>query len=294
MVIGTELGARLVATGVFRDAGERDRADESLLQAGKDAQELERFPALPVSYGARWHYLKLSGQEEAAHEVARKGYQEAPSAVTRRIYAESLYERGEFETATQVIERVEGDAQGSSRDAKLAGGLYWMRPFFLAELPDGPSRALQAYRENCELFTEGYFVVLNQATLLFLGRRTEAMTACEDLRQHPELLPDLNRGHYLRILDYCGGNISEEELLKAEAGSRINQCDARFYVALDRLSQGDRAGAREHFRKILATGVFGLMECQWSRLFLKRMEQDPTWPRWIPLKEPATQPTTTP
>jgi serine/threonine protein kinase/tetratricopeptide (TPR) repeat protein len=294
MVIGTDLGAHLVATGVFRDAGEKDRADASLGRAGRDAQELERFPALPWSYGARWHYFNLTGQEEAAHEVAHKGYQEAESTVTRRIYVESLYERGEFEKALEVIERVGGAGGVSSRDAKLAGGVDWMGPFILAELPDGSSRALQAYRENCELFTEGYFVIFNQATLLLLGKRTDAMAASRELRNHPERFTDLNRERYLRILDYCGGVIPAEELLKAETGSRYNQCEAHFWVALDRLSQGDRAGAREHFQKALATGVFATSEYQWSRLFLKRMEQDPNWPSWIPVQEPATQPTTTP
>jgi tetratricopeptide (TPR) repeat protein len=226
--------------------------------------------------------------------VVRQGYQEAENAVTRYIYVFSLYEQGEFEKALQVIERVGGATEVSSRDAKLAGGVHWMRPIILAELPNGPSRALQAYRENCELYLSGYMGIFNQATLLLLGMREEAMAASRELQKHPERLTDLNRAHYLRIRDYCGGVISEEEFLKAEAGSRWSQCEAHFYVALDRLSQGDRAGAREHFQKALATRVFGFIEYQWSRLFLKRMEQDPNWPPWIPLKEPAAQPTTNP
>jgi tetratricopeptide (TPR) repeat protein len=294
MVIGTELGACLVAMELYRDAGEKDRADASLLQAGRDAQELERFPALPMSYICRRQYLNLTAQEEAAHEVARKGYQEAENAMTRYIYVLSLYEQGEFEKALEVIERVGGSGEVSSRDATSGGGLHWMRPFILAELRDGPSRALQAYRENCELFTKGYLAIFNQAMLLFLGRREEAMAASRELRKHPERLTDLRREHMLRILDYCGGVIPEEELLKAEAGSRWNQCEAHFYVAFDRLAQGDRAGARKHFEKTLAPGVSGFLEYELSRLFLKRMDRDPTWPRWIPLQEPATQPTTTP
>jgi lipoprotein NlpI len=117
------------------------------------------------------------------------------------------------------------------------------------------------------------------------------MAASRELGQHPERFSGLSRTHYLRILDYCAGVLSAEELLKAEAGSRGNQCAAHFYVALDRLSQGDCAGAREHLQKALATGAFGLREYQLSRLFLKRMDQDPTWPRWIPRHEPAPRPT---
>ena len=278
MVIGTELWAHLIATGVFRDAGEKDRADASLRQAGRDAQELERFPALPMSYSYRYFYLQLTGQEEAAHEVARELYQQAGSAGARGIYQWSLYEQGEFAKALQASVDV-GDPPP---------------PFVLAELPDGPSRALQAYRESSKLFTKGYGVIWNQATLLLLGRREEAMAASGELRKQPERLASLRREHYLRILDYCGRALSEEEFLRAEAGSRWNQCESHFYVALDRLSQGDRAGAREHFQKALTTGVFGFGEYQWSRLFIKRMDQDPNWPPWIPLKEPATQPTPNP
>ena len=161
-------------------------------------------------------------------------------------------------------------------------------------MPDGLSRALQACKQNAELFTDAHNVISNQATLLFLGRRADAKAAGSELREHPERLTGLRREHDLRILDYCGGVISEEDLLKAEAGSRWNQCEAHFYVALDRLGQGDRAGAREHFRRVLATGVFRFNAYQLSRLFLKRMDQDPMWPSWIPLQESVARPTPNP
>ncbi len=285
--IGADMWAHHVAMAIFRDAGEKDRANASLLQAGRDAQELEGFPNLPMSYEARWHYLNLIGQEEAAHEVARKGYEAAESATTRRIHVWSLYEQGKFEKALEVIESAGGPEEVSSRDAKLAGGVYGLRPFILVDLPDGPSRALKAHRENCELFTTGYHVIFNQAALLLLGRRSEAMDASAKLRKQPERLTGLSREHFLRILDYCRGGLPEEEFLQAETGSRWNQCEAHFYVALDRLAQEDRAGAHEHLQKAIATGVFGSMEYQWSRLFLKRMEQDPNWPSWIGARDPA-------
>jgi serine/threonine protein kinase len=36
------------------------------------------------------------------------------------------------------------------------------------------------------------------------------------------------------------------------------------------------------------------VEYHWSRLFLKRMDQDPNWPPWIPLREPGPQLTPNP
>jgi len=74
----------------------------------------------------------------------------------------------------------------------------------------------------------------------------------------------------------------------------LNQCESHFYVALDRLAQADRAGAHEHFQKVLYTGKFDFAEYQLSRVFLKRMDRDPNWPPWIPLREPAAQPTPNP
>jgi len=278
--ISTELGTHLVAMVVFRDAGETDRADASLRQAGKDVQELEQFAPVAGSCFYRWVYFSLTGQEEAAHEVARTGYHEAMTGFIRYGYVLSLYEQGQFEKALEVIER----------DAEFVSGLYPFRPFIIAELPDGPSRALEAYRENCDFYQAypgGYSAISNLATLLFLGRRTEAKAASGELT-------GLYEGPDLRILEYCTGSISAEDFLKAQAGSRGGQCEAYFYVALDRLAQEDRPGAREHFEKSLATGMWSLPYYYWSRLFLKRMDQDPTWPPWIPLQEPVTQPTTTP
>jgi hypothetical protein len=124
-----------------------------------------------------------------------------------------------------------------------------------------------------------------------LGGREAAMAAGRNLYTPPKGITGLSP-HYLQILDYWRGNVSAEDVLRAEAGSRWDQCETHFYVALERLAQGYRAGARDHFQKALATGVFVFGEYQWSRLFLKRMDQDPTWPTWIPLKEPATQPAT--
>jgi len=292
MIIATDLGAHLTAMVAFQDAGEKERAAASLRRAEQDAQELEQFPALPKSYGTRWQYFSFIGQEKLAHDVALKGYQEVDCAATRRIYVLSLYEQGQFEKALEVIDRVAGPGEFSSRDAKLASGVYFLRPLILAELPDGPFRALQACRENCELYVKGCSPVWTQATVLLLGGREEAMAAGRGL-YHPKGITGLSP-HYLRILDYWGGSVSAGDVLTAEAGSRCYQCETHFYVGLERLAQGDRLGARECFRKAVAMRIFWYAEHHWSRLFLKRMDQDPTWPPWIPLKEPATQPTTTP
>jgi serine/threonine protein kinase/tetratricopeptide (TPR) repeat protein len=291
--VAFDLVAHLVAMGAFRDTGQEDRADASLRQAERDAQELEQFPALPIGYEARHMYLTLTKQEQGAQELARKGYQEVDCAATRRMYVCALYERSEFEKALEVIDRAVGTTEVSSRDAKLASGVYFLRPIILAETPDGPSRALQVCRENCALQIAGVSPIWSHATLLLIGERGEAIAAASELRNPPKGGTGLGP-HYGGIVDCWAGTGSVEDLLRAEAGSRWSQCETHFYVALDRLSQGDRPGAREHFQKALATRVFSFGEYIWSHLFVERIDKDPNWPPWIPLREPATPPTTAP
>jgi tetratricopeptide (TPR) repeat protein len=293
MVIRANLLAHLFAWGVFRDAGDKDQADQFLHQAQKDAQELERFDSLPMSYWARWSYLTSTGQDEEAHQVARQGYERAKSPLTCYCYVYSLYLHGDYHRVLEVIEQATGGTEASNHDAKLENSIGLLRATIRAELPDGYSRAVQDYNESRGLWTRGYSALLNQATGFLLGKRDMAMRDCNELRSHPERR-SINSEHLQRILNYWAGVLSEQDFLKAEAGSRGNQCAAHFYMAVDLLSQGRRPAAREHFRKALDTGVFVFSPYQWSRLLLKRMEQDPNWPPWIPLQEPATQPASNP
>lgn len=93
---------------------------------------------------------------------------------------------------------------------------------------------------------------------------------------------------YERVIDYDAGRLTEAELLQIIGKSQWNECEGHFYVGLKHLSEGDRAGAREHFQKSAATPLYGWYEHQWSRCFLSRMEANPNWPPWIPQKGPTT------
>ena len=57
------------------------------------------------------------------------------------------------------------------------------------------------------------------------------------------------------------GHASEAEFIEAAGKSRLFLCRNHYIVGLNRLSDGDRAGAREHFQKALDTGVNSAM---WS------------------------------
>lgn len=64
----------------------------------------------------------------------------------------------------------------------------------------------------------------------------------------------------------------------------VNQCEAHFLIGMTKLGEGDCLAAREHFRASVATRVFTYFDYDWSHAFLARMEKDPNWPPWIPVK----------
>ena len=86
---------------------------------------------------------------------------------------------------------------------------------------------------------------------------------------------------YHRLLGYNRGGLQAEELLQKAGGSKWNECEANYFIALDFLGEGDRLGARRHFKKSVDTHVYHYFAYQWSRAFLTRMDNDSSWPLWI-------------
>jgi hypothetical protein len=86
-------------------------------------------------------------------------------------------------------------------------------------------------------------------------------------------------------LDYRCGDISEAEFLKVGEGSTWLRSEAHYEIAITRLAEGDRVGAREHFLKATQDRLIMRYTCDWSRSFLARLDKDPAWPPWIPVKK---------
>ena len=132
---------------------------------------------------------------------------------------------------------------------------------------------------------------LAHMVLPVLGRRDEAVAVSRELRRLADLRrqagevtsapPEWNQ----RVADYGSDLIPADELLRAAGRSRVNRCMAHYQIGLRLLSEGDRVGAREQFRRGIATGAFLLFAYQWCDAFLARLDQDPAWPRWIPPKK---------
>jgi hypothetical protein len=89
---------------------------------------------------------------------------------------------------------------------------------------------------------------------------------------------------YGPLLDYDCGDSSSEELLGSTGSSRWQLAEAHFAIGVDLLSDGDRRGAAEHFQRCVDTYVFEYWDYKWGLAFLERLQRDPSWPPWIPMK----------
>jgi tetratricopeptide (TPR) repeat protein len=265
----------LVAAQLLGEAGHTERRQAVLAQAERDFRALERFPTHPGAVNGRYQYLEYTGRSDAGFEELGRISEHTTSQWVLVNFAQCLYRRGEYQKAVDFLDR-----------RKVAPGrtytFHLVRAFALAELPDGPARALEAYKDAVALAGEfGPAVVFAPHTiLLLLGRKGEAVAASRELRRQAD---------HLRIavgpaLDYDCGLISADELLQAAGRSRMRRSSAHFRIALHLLADGDRAGAREQFRQCVAASFVFAAQHVWAQAFLARMEQDPAWPPWIPAK----------
>jgi hypothetical protein len=261
--------AQLVAAGVYEDKGQAKDCERVLEQARRDVQELKRSTSSRIALKACFWYYDFVGDERAAFETSRHGPEFQHVCM--------LYRRGEYARALQAANRAVVYEYGLSR---IEGG------FVLAELDNGPARARAAFQEAADRADEHCFSQLDAPLLLLLlGKKEDAIQASLRFRQKPAAIPYCYDDWYVKRLDYDCGLITKGALLQPAGRTRPKLCEAHFRIGLRHLAEGDRAGARKHFRNSTATRVFIYWDYMWARAFLKRLEDDRAWPPWIEPKK---------
>jgi hypothetical protein len=273
------LGAHLAKAGVheYRDEPEKRKAELEL--AGKVADALQRFTALPEAVVYRWLYFREVRKEEVVLDELRRASEKTDHMYATYCCALTLYRRGQpgdFEEALRVLGR---------RPHRYNNRLL---PFVLADHdhPDKhnwPARARKASEEFAGWSRDGAAVMDSQGALLcLLGKKREAVEASKALLKRQDLFYTLRREPILRCVSYIAGELSAEELLDRAGRSQWDQCLAHYYIAMSKLVEGDRDGAQVHFDKVVKTRAFLWGPYDMSWVFLSRMEKDSTWPPWIP------------
>jgi serine/threonine protein kinase len=265
--------ARLMAADIYQEAGDAPRRREVLGQAARDVEALGPFLGRPGPAWVATQYFDDLGEPDRALDVARRSFDQAhgPIAVA---YAVGLYRRGRWAEAL--------DSLAGRRQPDLVGDVT--RAFVLAERPGGPGRALGecdalARRYRSDVWERRY----RGNVLLFLGEKGRAREALRGFR--PPFVESRGWEEFYEAMRRFGaGELSEEGYLAAANTSRWKQGFAYYEAGLARLADGDRAAAREHFRRVVRTHTIWLFQWTWSQMFLGRLEADPAWPPWVPAK----------
>jgi tetratricopeptide (TPR) repeat protein len=278
------LQAHLAKAGVHEHRDELKQRQAELDLAGEDADALKAHIDLPEAVVYRWTYFREVGREERVLGELLCASDHNDHVSVRSCCALALYRRGkpgDFEEALRVLKNRPGTYNYTDR----------LLPFVLAELDypkehDWPDRALKAYEKFAETAQDGAAIMDTQTVLCLLGQKKLAVKASQALLKQKDRFYTLRREPILRCVRYNAGELSAEELLKHAGRSRWDQCLAHYSIAMTKLADGDRKGAKEHFDKAVKTRASGWGEYDMSWVLLSRLEKDDNWPPWIP-KKPA-------
>jgi hypothetical protein len=284
------LEAHLAKAGVHEHRADLDqrRAEAELDQrraelelAGKDAEALERFTALPEAVVYRWTYFREVGREDQVLDELRGASKDTDHVSVKFDCAMALYRRGtpdDFEEALRVLKNPRGEYSYSDR----------LLPFVLAELDypnkqDWPARARKACEDFAKDSKDGAAIMDAQTVLCLLGKKDDAVKASKALLQRKELFYTLRSEPILRCVRYNADapDMREDKLLQLAEGSRWDQCLAHYSIAMTKLAKGHRKEAKDHFDEAVKTRAWGWSEYDLSRVFLSRLKKDPNWPPWI-------------
>jgi hypothetical protein len=241
---------------------------------------LKPVTALPEAVVYRWTYFREAGKEEEALEELRRASQATDHTLVTFCCAVTLYRRGkpdDFEEALRVLENRPGTNNYNDR----------LLPFVLAEHDypnkqhDWPARALKAYEDYAATAKDGAAVMDAQSVLRLLGQKERAVKASKALLEQKDRFYTLRREPILRCVRYNAGELSEDKLLQDAGRSQWDQCLAHYSIAMAKLADGDREGAKKHFDKAVETRAWGWGEYDMSRVFQGRLAKDPNWPPWI-------------
>jgi tetratricopeptide (TPR) repeat protein len=266
--------AQVIAAFALRKARRLKEHDQALERAAEVLPTLERIPENIQVVWSRFFYHAMRGDEAAILQVHRQASRWCQHPSFLKGYAVILYQHGESEQALTLLERAGGDDEST-----------FLRACILAER-EGPGRARQLHDELEGRQQGPYGPVYFQTILRLLGDKPAAVLASRRIREKASRVAWRN-GWYNDLIDYNSetGIWTAEQLLARAGNSQYNLCEAHFFIGMTCLADGDRNGAREHFRASTATPYWGMSDHVFSSALLARLEKDPRWPPWIPVRK---------
>jgi tetratricopeptide (TPR) repeat protein len=260
LVLYMSLYARLVAAGIYDKDNLPEQRRSVLREAARDVQALEPFIDLPNSLAAMWLYYEEIGEKGEALRVARRALEKSGSPQASYLVAVSLYRQGKFTQALECLDqRPQADLQGDVT-----------RVLILAELPNGPRLALDGLTKLAAKYPHPLVPKYRADLLLLLGKKGQALASMQKFRPPFALSQDW-KAFYEATRQFGCGELSEKTYLDRARPSRWMQVTALRHIGLIQLANGDRAGARDNFKKAVATRTIWSYEWFWAQLLLSHM-----------------------
>ena len=253
---------------LYDKANQPEKRKAALDEAGRDAKELKGITSCPYVI-ARVNYFERIGNTEAALQELKAASRLPETSDLVALYALLLYEQGQDTEALRVL-----NESLKMKPDNAAGQM--LRIILWADDPNvGCEEAYHRYQALIEeRKREGKASPFDSMPSPLLGKKWQVGVG------------DSLKGFAgaLEAAQYMAGG-SEEAFLKSAGKNPSLLCMSHLKVGLTRLANGDRKGAREHFEKAIATRFYNHMFYPYARAFLKRLERDPEWPKWIQAKK---------
>lgn len=279
--------SHVVAASICERMSDRAKAGHYIKEATPWADRLAQFPEQIDAIYARVIYLEHLGHHG---EVARLLCE--PTSLEKREISYLAFRRalewlrtGNTGQALQTFEL----AAKQDRDRTWFFGAFIRLctnkdDRFSAELK---SELVRSY-ENPDRLQGIANIPFDASVFMLAGDSHMARTMLKEVLTETTLEDQVRvYGNSHAYAKYLSGEWSDESLIRWRDDSMSYLSEAHFFIAMKHLADGDRDGASYHFRAALETDYYDLYAIWWSRFFIEKLEQDPTWPPWIPTSEAA-------
>ena len=260
------------AAKLHRHAGDTDAERHQLDLASRAIGQLEQFhPGSLRAVRARLEYLISQGSIDAALDLALRSSRQHPGAQLEKVTAHLLGLHGRYREA-MVLAR-------SFKTDPVMRAVHFLAAI---ELGDGLEEArASAIELSSEPPADLNAAFAGSALNLLLGDTNRSARVAGSFLANQGVVARLAiPSSTLRVVRYLAGEMSEENLLgSATTGNEQTLC--HHFVGLQRLARGDRAAARDHFRRSVEVFSADSPAKHISRHILNRISASQDWPPTI-------------
>lgn len=293
----SRLYAHNTAAHFCRLAGDTQRANQHLTEAGKDALYLgEAHSDVVAANVMRMNYYFLIEDFDGMYSVMQdvkeykhRGWVTDPFWVT--CYTDPAWAHKEAKWRDADLFNL-GLNTLSEMPVQKDDHVAFAQLVFRLDAAKSSEDATEMYRDY--LRQRSNELPFDSAVMMLTGNESmatkQAQARIKKLKTEFARLgrkPDPTNAIYAR-LQYAAGEITKpEEFLERLAQSERDLVSARMGIGLRELSSGDRQAALAIWQEAASGTMYHWTPYHWSAAFAVRLKEDPEWLPWLPRREPV-------